>query len=102
MKKALLLAAALGLVAGPAFAQYGGGGQNAGGPLGSYLRSQGYGSGGYGSGGYGYGGGAYGGGGPVGYGYSPAYDDASECYVQPRRFVDPWGRVVIRRVEVCE
>ena len=53
MSKAFLFAAGFALLAGPAMAQYGGGGQNSGGPLGSYLRNQGHGYGGY-YGGYGY------------------------------------------------
>ena len=28
--------------------------------------------------------------------------DAPACYVVRRRFVDGWGRVVIRRERVCE
>jgi hypothetical protein len=69
MKKALLIAAGLALAAAaPAFAQYGGGGQNSGGPRGSYLRSQGL-------GGYGYGGG-YGG----GYYYAPRRHYAPRAY----------------------
>ena len=39
--KHVLLAAALVLVSAPAFAQYGGGGQNSGGPMGSAMRSGG-------------------------------------------------------------
>ncbi len=41
MKTALVLGAALVLLAAPALAQYGGGAQNAGGPLGSYARRAG-------------------------------------------------------------
>lgn len=37
---------------------------------------------------------------PTYYG-SPVYDPPS-CYTVSRRFVDVWGRVVIRREEVCE
>ncbi len=37
---------------------------------------------------------------PTYYG-SQAYD-APSCYTVRRRFVDDWGRVVIRREEVCE
>ncbi|EIM27938.1 hypothetical protein [Microvirga lotononidis] len=37
---------------------------------------------------------------PTYYG-SPAYD-APPCYMVRRRFVDDWGRVVIRRDQVCE
>jgi hypothetical protein len=37
---------------------------------------------------------------PTYYG-SPVYD-APSCYTVRRRFVDDWGRVVIRREEVCE
>jgi hypothetical protein len=37
---------------------------------------------------------------PAYYG-APAYDPPS-CYTVKRRFVDDWGRVVIRRDEVCE
>ncbi len=37
---------------------------------------------------------------PAYYG-APAYGD-SGCYTVRRRFVDDWGRVVIRRTEVCE
>jgi hypothetical protein len=35
-----------------------------------------------------------------GYYGGPAYDD--DCYMVRRRFVDDWGRVVIRRTRVCE
>ena len=31
---------------------------------------------------------------------APAYEE--ECYTVRRRFVDDWGRVVIRRTRVCE
>ena len=41
MKTASVLGAALALLAAPALAQYGDGGQNAGGPLGSYARRAG-------------------------------------------------------------
>lgn len=41
MKTPLALGVALALLSGPAFAQYGGGAQNSGGPLGSYARSAG-------------------------------------------------------------
>ena len=37
---------------------------------------------------------------PTYYG-SPVYD-APSCYTVRRRFVDDWGRVIIRREEVCE
>ncbi|MBA1156316.1 hypothetical protein [Microvirga mediterraneensis] len=37
---------------------------------------------------------------PAYYG-APAYE-APPCYTVPRRFVDDWGRVVIRRDQVCE
>ncbi|WP_262030244.1 hypothetical protein [Microvirga sp. Mcv34] len=37
---------------------------------------------------------------PAYYG-SPAYE-APPCYTVRRRFVDEWGRVVIRRDQVCE
>jgi hypothetical protein len=37
---------------------------------------------------------------PTYYG-SPVYD-APSCYVVSRRFVDAWGRPIIRREEVCE
>jgi hypothetical protein len=40
-----------------------------------------------------------------GYGYPHLYSDAtdgSECYWVRRRVIDPWGRVVRRRVQVCE
>jgi hypothetical protein len=67
MRKALLFAAGFALLSGPAFAQCGGGGQNSGGPLGSYARC---GYGGYGYGGY-YGG--YGYYAPPAYYYGPAY-----------------------------
>ena len=46
MKKGLIFAAALTLLSVPAFAQYGGGAQNAGGPAGSAARGMGVGSGG--------------------------------------------------------
>ena len=59
MKTALVFGAALALLAAPALAQYGGGAQNAGGPLGSYARRAGI--------NYGYGG-PYG-----GYAYGPYY-----------------------------
>ena len=59
MKTAPVLGAALALLAAPALAQYGDGGQNAGGPLGSYARRAGI--------NYGYGG-PYG-----GYAYGPYY-----------------------------
>ena len=59
MKTASVLGAALVLLAAPALAQYGGGAQNAGGPLGSYARRAGI--------DYGYGG-PYG-----GYAYGPYY-----------------------------
>jgi len=36
-----------------------------------------------------------------GYYGAPAYD-APPCYTVRRRFVDDWGRVVIRRDQVCE
>ena len=94
--KAFLVAAALALVSGPALAQYGGGGHNSGGPLGSYLR-QGGGYHGYGyRGGYGYRSGGY-----EPFGYAPAYGYAAECYVVPRRYVDGWGRVFVRPMRVC-
>ena len=37
---------------------------------------------------------------PTYYG-APAYAEPS-CYTVSRRFVDDWGRVIIRREEVCE
>jgi hypothetical protein len=37
---------------------------------------------------------------PTYYG-SPVYDEPT-CYTVRRRFVDDWGRVVIRRDQVCE
>jgi hypothetical protein len=39
---------------------------------------------------------------PVGYyGYgAPVY--GGDCYTVRRRFVDDWGRVVVRRTRVCE
>ncbi len=37
---------------------------------------------------------------PTYYG-APVYD-APSCYTVRRRFVDDWGRVIIRREEVCE
>jgi hypothetical protein len=46
MKKGLIFAAALTLLSVPAFAQYGGGAQNSGGPAGSAARGMGVGSGG--------------------------------------------------------
>src|SRR4051794_31412322 len=78
MKTALALGAALFLLAAPALAQYGGGAQNSGGPLGSYARSAGVGYGGpyggyvYGPDYSGYRPPAYSWGGPVYYGY-PGY-----------------------------
>jgi hypothetical protein len=87
MKKLLFAAAALALTCGSAFAQYGGGAQNSGGPYGSYQRSQGY------YGGYGYDA-------PAPY-YGPApYRGGYGCTVV-RRHIDPWGRVYLRRVWVC-
>jgi len=62
MKASLTLGAAL-FLATPALAQYGGGAQNSGGPLGSYARSAGVGYGGP-YGGYAYSPGAYSWGGP--------------------------------------
>lgn len=41
---------------------------------------------------YGY----YGGYAPVGYGYG-----GGECFIERRRTVDPWGRVIVRRVRTC-
>jgi hypothetical protein len=66
MKTASVLGAALALLAAPALAQYGGGAQNAGGPLGSYARRAGidYGYGGYAYGPY------YGGYGPPAYSWA--------------------------------
>jgi hypothetical protein len=39
--------------------------------------------------------GYYGGYAPVGYGYG------GECFIERRRTVDPWGRVIVRRVRTC-
>ena len=107
MKTASVLGAALALLAAPALAQYGGGAQNAGGPLGSYARRAGvnYGYGGP-YGGYAYGpnyGGyaapAYSWGGPVYYGYPGYYGGpgilASRAYY-PRRIYRPYARVYRR------
>lgn len=38
---------------------------------------------------------------PSGYYAAPAYA-APSCYTVRRRFVDAWGRVIIRREDVCE
>ena len=39
----------------------------------------------------------YGGGyAPVGY-----YGGGGECFIERRRTVDPWGRVIVRRVRTC-
>ena len=36
------------------------------------------------------------------YGYAPvAYDYGGECIIERRRTVDPWGRVIVRRVRTC-
>jgi hypothetical protein len=107
MKTASVLGVALALLAAPALAQYGGGAQNAGGPLGSYARRAGidYGSGGpYGGSAYGpyyggYGAPAYSWGGPVYYGY-PGYYGGSGILVArsyyPRRIYRPYARVYRR------
>jgi hypothetical protein len=92
MKNGFALGAALVLLATPTLAQYGGGAQNSGGPLGSYARSAGAGYGGL-YGGYGYGPDygafrpAYSWGGPVYYGY-PGY--------HPRRIYRRHARVYRR------
>jgi hypothetical protein len=107
MKTASVLGAALALLAAPALAQYGGGAQNAGGPLGSYARragiNYGYGGpyGGYAYGPYygGYGAPAYSWGGPVYYGY-PRYRGGPGILVArpyyPRRIYRPYARVYRR------
>src|SRR5215203_3583792 len=89
MKTTLALGAALALLSAPAFAQYGGGAQNAGGPLGSAARSAGvdYGYGGYYGNPYGayygsYGPPAYSWGGPVYYG-APGYYGGPVYYGGP-------------------
>jgi hypothetical protein len=43
-------------------------------------------------------------GGPYGYygAYAPAgYPYGGECVIERRRTVDPWGRVIVRRVRTC-
>jgi hypothetical protein len=51
--------------------------------------------------GYGYGYGAYAPAG-YGYGYAPvAYGYGGECFVERRRSIDPWGRVVVRKIRTC-
>jgi hypothetical protein len=97
-----IVGAALALLAAPALAQYGGGAQNAGGPLGSYARRAGinYGGpyGGYTYGPYygGYGPPAYSWGGPGYYGY-PRYRGGPGILVArpyyPRRIYRPYARV---------
>ena len=113
----LFLGAALALLSSPALAQYGGGGHNSGGPLGSYERSGGY-YGGYGyapyPGGYGYYGPppVYSWGAPVQYGYPGYYGGgpvaagivgglalgalAARPYYYPRRIYRPYARVYRR------
>jgi hypothetical protein len=44
-----------------------------------------------------YGGGYYGG----GY-YGASYYDQPTCYSVRRRYIDAWGRLVVRRTDVCE
>jgi hypothetical protein len=39
--------------------------------------------------------GYYGGYAPVGYGYG------GECFVERRRSIDPWGRMVVRKIRTC-
>lgn len=39
---------------------------------------------------------------PAYYGPPATVYDEEECYYVRRRFVDDWGRVVIRRTRVCE
>jgi hypothetical protein len=107
MKTASVLGAALALLAAPALAQYGGGAQNAGGPLGSYARragiDYGYGGpyGGYASSPFygGYGPPAYSWGGPVYYGYPGYYGGpgilAARSYY-PRGIYRPYARVYRR------
>jgi hypothetical protein len=34
--------------------------------------------------------------------YGTGYYAGPTCYTVPRRFVDPWGRVFVRRTRVCE
>ena len=48
--------------------------------------------------------GSYGYGYPAVYGgsYAPAFYDAPTCYVVRRRSIDPWGRVVLTRTQVCD
>ena len=37
-----------------------------------------------------------------GYGYAPvAYGYGGECFVERRRSIDPWGRVVVRKIRTC-
>lgn len=86
MRKLLFIGCALTILSGPAFAQYGGGGQNSGGPLGSAVRNWG---------------GAY-------YGV-PEREFADEwdvpedtCVVVMRRVFDSWGRPHLRSVRICE
>lgn len=43
---------------------------------------------------------------PYGYPYYGAYAPAGyygggECFIERRRTIDPWGRVIIRRVRTC-
>ena len=41
---------------------------------------------------------------PVGYygGYAPvAYGYGGECFVERRRTIDPWGRVIVRKIRTC-
>jgi len=109
MKTAFALGAALALLSSPALAQYGGGGHNSGGPLGSYERSGGY------YGGYGYYGpppvyswgapvycgypGYYYGGGPVAAGIVGGLALgalAARPYYYPRRIYRPYARVYRR------
>ncbi len=34
--------------------------------------------------------------------YGTSYYDAPSCYTVSRRFMDAWGRTIVRREEVCE
>jgi hypothetical protein len=48
--------------------------------------------------------GYYGGYAPVGYygGYAPVgYGYGGECFVERRRSIDPWGRMVVRKIRTC-
>src|SRR5829696_3025348 len=99
MKTTLALGAALALLSAPALAQYGGGAQNAGGPLGSAARSAGvdYGYGGYYGGPYGAYYGSYGA--PVAAGIVGGLALgalAARPYYYPRRVYRPYARVYRR------